>query len=292
MPDRDLIPSGRSLDSAPPAASGLDGVLTRARTRRRAKLGALGGASTAVLIVAAVLVGGNGGVDALRLTNPAHQPGGTSRPSAGPTSTGRTVAEGTQAAKAGGPAGPSVSTVMATPPASTTTTPDPAVSASAAPGSAQGLEVGPDHSVTSYDATRGCVGDGPAPGQGWCSYYDGATAGRSGQQVELAASICRVTGQGDGELTASSGEQADFYIASNGLEAWSWSHGRQFATAGTTLKVAAGTCVRWHVTWDVVDNAGQPLAPGSYDFTARPAVRAAGEVYVGQNTNKLTFTVS
>jgi hypothetical protein len=167
-----------------------------------------------------------------------------------------------------------------------------ATAASAKPPQKAGTEVGPPHTVTAYDPSRGCTGDGPVAAQGWCDYYDGPTSGQSGHPVELAATVCRLPGQDAHTLQVETGEQAQFSAATQESPQWTWSKGHHFSTYGTTFNVAAGSCLRWHVSWNVVDDAGRPLAPGVYSLVARPLAHQAGSIQAQAYLNAVYFTVT
>jgi hypothetical protein len=158
----------------------------------------------------------------------------------------------------------------------------------------RGTEVGPPHTATAYDATKGCTGDGPVAAQGWCSYYDGAVSGKTGQPVELAAVVCRLPGQAPHPLQVESGLQADFSLSpvDEGTALWTWSRGHRFSSYGTTFSLTAGGCLRWYVTWKVVDDAGRPLLPGLYHLMARPYAHEAGSIQAQAFVNEIYFTVS
>ena len=289
MPDPELLPPGRSIGSAPRDNEGVTGVLRAATRRRRARVAAAGAAGLASAVVAALLIGAGGANDSLRTTNPpAGQPGVAGTNSAEPTAP--------QGVGTGAPA-PTVtglpSAVSVPPNVIPTASPRPSPSAPSPSPEPVGTEVGPPHTVTDYDASRRCDGDGPTPAQGWCSYYDGALSGKGGSAVELAAAVCRITGQGSGTYTVDSGEQASFsaYDAA-GYQQWLWSKGHHFSPASSEIVVPAGKCIRWAVAWDVTNQAGHPLSPGTYELFARPQGHASGDTYVTSNAGTLTFTVN
>jgi hypothetical protein len=157
-----------------------------------------------------------------------------------------------------------------------------------------GGEVGPPHMMTAYDPSRGCTGYAPVQPTGWCGYYDGAKTGRAGQHVELAETLCRLPGQGTGQLQTDNGEQAKFSVSDrDGYLKWQWSRGRHFSKAGTTFDVPAGTCVRWYVGWNVVDNAGRSLTPGAYTVDATPLAYPPAPAWAYTNAAAfVTFTVT
>lgn len=163
----------------------------------------------------------------------------------------------------------------------------------APPAPAAEPEVGPPSEVVAMRSGQSCDGSGPTPAQGWCSYYDGALQGRSGETVVLATNVCRLPGQAAGRLTTPDGEHTRFAVGrqSTSTPVWDWRTGRRFRPEATTFVVDAGRCVRWFVSWNVTGNAGQALAPGEYYLEALPRVRqdAAGDAYLDTTQ---TFTVT
>ena len=290
MPDLDLMPPGHVLHAAPRPPAGLGDVLARAgRRRRRQRTGVVATGAAACAAVLAFSMAGGGTVDSLGVT-PAH---GGDGPAAhvgveqeAPASDTTDVTQGDAGSRSGSraeaqrPAAITGGVPRPQQPAAVASAPKPA-----------GGEVGPPHTTTAYDATRNCDGDGPTPATGWCSYYDGATSGRPGQRVELAASICRLPGHATGRLTSDTGEQAGFAVSRGGAVRWRWGDGHTFRNASSTIVVTSGTCVRWHVSWTVTDRAGQPLPAGSYSLTARPYVADGNTTVIG-NLGNVTFTVT
>jgi hypothetical protein len=167
-----------------------------------------------------------------------------------------------------------------------------APAAGARPQQRAGTEVGPPHSVTAYDPSHGCSTDGPFVGLGWCDYYDGARTGHGGEPVELAATVCRLPGQDAHTLQADTGQQAEFTVGDRRTPAWTWAKGHRFSQYGTTFNVEPGSCLRWHVTWNVVDDAGRPLAPGVYDLVARSLVYPPGSIQVQAWLDNMYFVVT
>jgi hypothetical protein len=293
MPDRDLMPPGRSFGPEITPPGGLEPVLGRARARRRAKAAAGSAMGGVAVVLAALVVSGGPSSDALRVTTPASsgspavQPQPDPSQSQQPAAVEQARAEAQARASAMASAAASARAIAA----SLRPSPRPTASPSPVPDSAAGTEVGPPYSITSYDATRKCDGTGPTAAQGWCSYYDGALSGRGGTAVELGSAVCRLPGQGTGTLYFDSGQQAEFDVGVDTYPAsWTWSRGHHFRASGSTLTVAAGSCVRWHVSWDVVDDAGKPLAPGSYYLDARPYATAGSAYVTTVSGEKFTVT--
>lgn len=152
-------------------------------------------------------------------------------------------------------------------------------------------ETGPPSETVAMRSGQSCDGSGPTPGQGWCSYYDGALQGRSGETVVLATNVCRLPGQAAGRLTTPDGQHARFAVGRTSTPVWDWRTGRRFRPEATTFVLEPGKCVRWFVRWDVTNDAGQALAPGEYYLEALPRVRqdAPGAAYLDTTQ---TFTVT
>jgi hypothetical protein len=155
-----------------------------------------------------------------------------------------------------------------------------------------GTEVGPPHTVTAYDPSHPCGTDGPLVAFGWCSYYDGALTGRGGEAVELAATVCRLPGQGAHTLQVDSGQHAEFMVGDRGSPAWTWAKGHNFSPYGDSFNVEPGRCLRWHVTWRVVDDTGRPLAPGTYDLIARSTGYPPGSIQARVYLDNMYFVVT
>jgi hypothetical protein len=293
MPDLDLLPPGHGMRTAPHPPAGLGDVLTRATRRRRRQAGALAtGVAAACAALLAVTMTAGGGVDSLGVT-PAH-PGLGVVPSNAPQVAGADAPSSVADAPAGSAPQSNARGSITQQPAAAQERQREAVAAAGGQQPMAGGEVGPAHTTTTYDPSRGCAGDAPVTPAGWCGYYDGATTGRAGQPVELAETVCRLAGQGDGDLRTDNGQQAEFSATSqDAYLKWEWSKGHRFSKAGTTFHVAAGTCLRWKVSWRVVDNAGRPLAPGAYSLDARSTAYPPSAAFTRSNAIAfVTFTVT
>jgi hypothetical protein len=298
MPELDLMPPGRSMPAAIAPRLGLGDVLARAtRRRRRQQFGALASGAAACAAVLALSLASGGTVDSLRVT-PAHPVDGTGMTVAPLTRDSATKgmqqglpsdATQTQRNDAAGSAAGSMQN------GAVQRQEQAAAAAAIAQQARSGGEVGPPHTVTSYDASRGCGAVGTATAQGWCGYYDGALTGRGGQRVELAETLCRLPGQGPGTLKVDSGQQAEFVVFDkDNWRKWTWSTGHRFSKRGSTLQVATGTCLRWQVTWNVVDEAGRPLGPGTYTLDGRTRAYPAETTdhYAAADAQFVSFTVT
>jgi hypothetical protein len=292
MPDQDLLPPGQGLMPAPRPPAGLGDVLVRAgRRRRRQQAGVLATGAVACAAILAFTMASGGAVDSLRET-PATQTGQDVLPMqpsrvSGPDDTTPATVDGSTGAVSG-------STAQGTGAqrAAAQARQDKARAAVAAQHNSSGGEIGPPHAVIPYDASRGCGANGPTVVMGWCSYYDGATTGTAGQQVELAEALCRVPGQGTGTLESDNGQQADFSVfTKDNYSKWTWSKGHHFSKQRTTIQVPAGSCVRWAVVWSVRDDSGRPLARGAYQLSAASWMGPPGDTVVDANAQFVTFTV-
>jgi hypothetical protein len=297
MPDLDLLPRGHALHPGPRPPAGLGEVLTRAtRRRRRQQASALATGAAACAAVFAFTMASGGAVDSLGVT-PAHRPDGD--------------APAVTAPQRGG----SLEVVEPALPAQTTDRNDALRSDDSATGTTDaqtsgiandatttaqrpnpGSEVGPPHTMTAFDPSRGCSGWGSNAAEGWCGYYDGATSGPAGKRVELAETVCRLPNRGTGTLLSDTGQQAEFSVHSqDAYTMWTWSTGHRFSKRGTSITVPAGSCVRWHVSWTVVDGKGRPLAAGAYNLSPKPWThpsQAAAPASVWADANVVTFTVT
>ncbi|MDT7569829.1 MAG: Intracellular proteinase inhibitor [Actinomycetota bacterium] len=296
MPDHDLLPSGHELRAAPRPPAGLGEVLARAtRRRRRQQAGALATTAAACAAVFAFTMVSGGAVDSLGVT-PA-------------TQNGHGVLPQDTAPRVSGPDAPGAAAVdgsIGTAPAPDRRSRSEQVAAQRKQEQANaavtqqhasaGGEVGPPHTMTAYKASSGCSGTWSNAAEGWCGYYDGSISGPAGTRVELAETLCRLPGRGKGTLLSDDGQQAEFaVIDQNAYEKWKWSTGHRFARRGTSITVPDGSCVRWFVSWNVVDAHGRPLPRGAYNLSAKPDMypsEATGPAWVGVDANPVTFTVT
>jgi len=292
MPSPDMLPNGRSFPSA--AAPPLDDVLKRARLRRTRRAGVF--AAVVVVAAAGVTIAfvPHGASDSLHSVTPAvHRQSASPAPHTVtahlPRKAQTAVMQARQraasqrathlAAVAHPKASRADQSVMRQP----AVTHDPSTRATRI--------VGPAHRMTRFKATHGCNGSGPVTATGWCSYYSGATGGTAGHTVTLATSVCRLPGQSTGVLQSSTGYQADFDAGRRAYPpVWTWSHGRAFTKAPTSIRVPAGACVEWYVSWRIVNDAGRPLKPGTYYLDATPQMGSTGAASAGA-FNPRTFVV-
>lgn len=96
----------------------------------------------------------------------------------------------------------------------------------------------------------------------------GSRSYKPGQEVEL---ILKATnpGPGDVALRFASAQQFDFVISDHGRPIWRWSDGRMFAQIITDLPLRAGESKIYRARWAQVDRDGRPVAPNTYELTAR-----------------------
>jgi len=292
MPSPDLLPRGRSFPSA--AAPALDDVLKGARRRRTRHAGMVGVVAAAAVAAATFAFVPHGSPDSLHAVTPT-LPGHTTPPSpAAHVPSVDVVRSVPRHPKSHGVVGRSqhhVATPGYQPPANGTLQQPRSSDGSDVATTARNT-VGPPHRWTKFDPTKGCGGTGPAVSEGWCSYYDGSKSGVPGRTVTLATDICRLPGQGTGTLVSRNGRQADFDVGVKTFRPlWRWSRGRTFSQPKTSLRVAAGTCVEWYVSWRIVDNSGQPLKRGSYYLDATPLVWDPSVQASTSTQNPIAFTV-
>jgi len=102
---------------------------------------------------------------------------------------------------------------------------------------------------------------------GWCLDYIGPDSARAGRPVSLAVDICRIQGIGTGTLRFASEQEADISVYAYQADGWRWSHGRQFAATPHTVRVAAGTCLRWTTRWTTRGDSGRRLPRGDYSLS-------------------------
>lgn len=291
MPSPDLLPKGRSFPSA--VAPPLDDVLRRAKFRRARRVGVIAGVAAVATAGAAFAFVPRGASDSLHTVTPT-LPGHTTSPApAAHRMTVHVVRTVPDHGKTHHGAGASATHGV------TTTTPhgsDVGTTRSIQPGArdrgtAVQDTVGPPHRMTKFDASMGCTGNGPNPTTGWCSYYSGALSGAAGRAVVLATSVCRLPGQSTGVLYGN-GHEADFAVGESAYPPrWRWKHGRTFSKAPTSIRVPAGQCVEWYVTWRVVNNAGRPLPSGKYYLDAFPNMQPAQGYAAAGTERPVDFTV-
>lgn len=280
MPNPDLLPTGRSFPTAPPPP--LDGIVNRARRRRRIRAGVAGGLSAGVAVVAVLLLTPGASPGSLKVVTPAVGP--TASSSASPTPSRGTVGSAQRPSSKAPASSVHPGTVAATGAS--------APAAQQSPPPEGPAVIGPPHRVVSYDPSRGCNGSGPTAANGWCSYYDGVTSGTSGRTVELATAVCRLPSAGAGTLVSDDGREADFDVGVARYPAsWTWSHGYRFVPGSRSLTVAAGSCIEWYVSWNVVDDAGHPLRPGTYYLDATPLAQDPNTTASAVADNPAQFTV-
>jgi len=293
MPSPDLLPKGRSFPSV--VVPSLDDVLKGARRRRTRQAGMVGVVAAAAVAAATIALVPHGSSDSLHSVTPTV--GGNhsvSAPPAAHNSSTAAVRSGPAQVKvhrvAAEPLSPPAAKTKHQPPGNTTLYPKQSKTSDRAT-SVQGT-VGPPHRITKFDATKGCTGTGPSPGEGWCSYYVGPTTGTAGHAVTLATAVCRLPGETTGLLRSRTGRQANFDVGKTAYRpVWRWSHGRTFSTSSTSMRVAAGTCVEWYVSWRVVDNAGQLLKPGQYYLDAWALMWDPNSPASAGTSSPITFTV-
>jgi hypothetical protein len=103
----------------------------------------------------------------------------------------------------------------------------------------------------------------------------------AGEQIEM---VLTVRNRLDSAATVEfpSARTADFLVVreNSSVLVWLWSQGRAFAQVVTEVEFAAGETKTISVSWNQTDNAGNPVAPGTYE--ARGVL-----VYEGFDANPL-----
>jgi hypothetical protein len=112
--------------------------------------------------------------------------------------------------------------------------------------------------------------DGSDPSGGvledrWCWGY-GVGPAEAGTR-SFHANLCRTLDAGAGTLHFPPGPPVDVVVMTDrdggNREYWRWSRGQTFGQAAP-VTVEAGECAVWTVTYDLADDRGKPLPPGSY----------------------------
>jgi len=145
--------------------------------------------------------------------------------------------------------------------------PLPSARSSAEPAPSVVTATGFRRSTVTDPAASSCAYQPSSAPSGWCLDYSGPSASRAGMPVFLSVDICRIRGLGAGTLHFGDAQEADIWVYGSEAQHWQWSHGRQFAATPHTIRVAAGTCLRWTTRWTTRDDNGQLLPRGSYSIS-------------------------
>jgi len=235
-----------------------DTVVGRALARRRRKATTTASATAlAALALVALYQGGAAGHTSLR---PARSPAPTRRPVPSPSGT---YVPGVP--------------IPSRPPATGVPTASPRSS-----GPRPAASTAPARAAEHWSAVTTTVVPDSSPGQrcernndpdGWCFRYTGPTSARSGAPVTFTAELCRFAGgtsasrvdfdSADEVLVTLQGHvDADHDYTSDNMA--HSSHG--LPKRAHSREVAVGSCLHWAVTWNGVDDHGEPLPvePRSY----------------------------
>lgn len=267
MPDPELLPPGRDLHAVPLPPGTLSAIQARAR-RRRAARAATAGSAGMVLVAfaaAAVLTSGTGVNDSLRL-----QPAvpATTVPSLPPQPT--PTADALPTPQPGATQQDRDQEIERPTPAPVANRPDPTAPPSAA--QAPPAADAPNRSTQDPEARRtdegvvilkpDCGQASPEDTEGWCLE---AEADPDDQSLSLG--LCRAQDSPPGRLHWPNSQQVRFSIT-DGSSKTIWTYDPQVRPQASTEEVPPGRCVGWQAPWPVVDEQGQPLAPGTYTLLA------------------------
>lgn len=279
MPDPSLppgLPGRRTPPAFAPTGASLDAALRRGRHRRAATGTA---ASAALLLVPAVLYvalgSGTQRNDSLVATPPTPVPAvsGQQVPTPGPVPTAdpSPAAPEPTLTSAPGPDSPATRAPVVVPqaPQDTPRTPRPDADQTANPAETQ-----PGRPARTFPVTRDTVAytadscqysPGTGAAAGWCIGSPGAFSTRQGQPVKLRQLLCRVPASGSREATFPRANEVVFHIY-DGQSKTRWKSTRDTRSDEHSVTVADNTCVRWTITWDARDDAGEIVRPGNYSL--------------------------
>ena len=252
MPDRVLMPAGRTLTEMPLGAAGLETIRQRGRRRRWRRTGTRSGIT---LIMAAVVVLAY----AQSLSSPRDRL--ELEPAEGPPATVR-VPSPAQFGPGGASVRPDRQPVRPVPQSSV----GPLGALSTAGPSPDGLPKIDPPATRRRGVDLNCVDPTSTTTRNWC--LTPGLARRDPVAVELT--VCRSSTAGvQGELRFPSSQEVDFtVIDSQQRQRWTYDPlitGRP----ATTEVVQPGGCVRFSVPWSAVDEAGRPLPTGAYTLHGR-----------------------
>lgn len=89
-----------------------------------------------------------------------------------------------------------------------------------------------------------------------------------GDKVALKITVTNRS-DADTALRFRNGQRYDIIASRDGAEVWRWSKGRFFIQALGFLRLKAGESRTFNTTWDLKDNDGKEVAPGTYSLSAR-----------------------
>lgn len=86
---------------------------------------------------------------------------------------------------------------------------------------------------------------------------------QAGQPVTITLILCNDTAT-EQEYEFPTSQQYDIMIEQGGNTVWTWSEGRFFMQAFTTLTLKPSECKMFTEQWDQVDSTGQQVPAGTY----------------------------
>ena len=111
-----------------------------------------------------------------------------------------------------------------------------------------------------------------AGGTEWCAYAFGDDSMAAEDQYTLEYNLCRSLNAGDATVRFNWRQQVDFEATDTAHDdtVWKYSAGQARIAESRDVDVPAGTCVRWSVVWNGLDDFGYTPAAGGYTMVARP----------------------
>jgi hypothetical protein len=268
MPELDPLPHRPSAPVLRPRTGDFDGVVSRAKHRRRRHTGLAGAGVAGGVAVAAVVLLGHAqvpyglrpappvasigghptGSHATAATKPGAVPGAT-QPTPGAGGGGAPRGTGATTAAPGDGHGPVVAA--------------PVPAGGGAAGAAARRPVFVRDDVP--NDTEVCDTDPSiVTATGWCLRYEGPDVAHLGETYAYRMYACRHVGRGAQTLTFHDEGQVDIRVRNNDRTLWRWSHGWKFPAHRNTVRVADGRCARWTMTWNTVADDRKPIVPGDY----------------------------
>jgi hypothetical protein len=277
MPELDPLPHRPSAPVFRPRTGDFDGVVSRARHRRRRHTGVAGASVVGGVAVAAFVLLGHAQVPyGLRPAQPVASVGGY--PTGGHPTAARQPAPGaTQPASgAGGGVAPRGTGATTAPPGEGhgPVAVPPAPVGDTAPLRTKPVfvrdDVANDTAVCDSDPSL-------VTATGWCLRYAWPAVAHLGETTTFRVYACRHIGRGAQTLTFRDDQQVEFTVGTYGRTLWRWSQGWKYPAHRNTVRVAEGRCARWTVTWRTVADDHRPIAPGGYNVNVNVDTNDWGE---------------
>jgi hypothetical protein len=102
-----------------------------------------------------------------------------------------------------------------------------------------------------------------------------------GEDIQLTLTITN-SGSAPAVFNFLTGQRYDFAARQDDREVWRWSKNRAFTQALSSVTVGVGETLRFREAWTGVDNANQPVPPGTY--TVVGWVTAQGQAAITEST--------